>query len=161
MLNAARKWLTTAAVAVTAVGGLLIPGSPANAAPVKGHICLKNSSSYCLQSNGIGNQVTITKNSSKYAVFTVEFSITFNGITTFEWKNASGNCLRADGNMVTIKDGPCSGSDPADLWGDNAGALLNDNHQYVMLVRGQPQTGSKVFAYSSVASGDWAKWSVP
>jgi hypothetical protein len=161
MLNAARKWLTTAAVAVTAIGGLLIPGSPANAAAAKGHICLKNSSSYCLQSNGAGNQVTITKNSSKYAVFTVEFSITVNGITTFEWENASGNCLRAEGNPVTIKEGPCSGSDPADSWSDNAGALQNGNHSYFMLVRGQPQTGSKVFAYASVASGDWAKWSVP
>jgi hypothetical protein len=160
VLNTARKWLTAVAVAVAGV--LLIPGSPANAAPAKGHICLKNSSSYCLQSNGVGNQVTITNNSGKYSVFTVKGpAITINGVTTFQWENASGNCLREDGDMVTIKDGGCSATDPADSWGDNGGDLLNEFFEHFMLVRGQPQTGFKVFAYVTVASGDWAKWSVP
>ena len=66
--NTARRWLTV----IAAVGGLLIAGSsaiPAHAA-TSFHICLENATSYCLQSNGGGNQVTLTNNSANYSNFT-------------------------------------------------------------------------------------------
>jgi hypothetical protein len=173
-----RKWLTAIAVG----GGLLISASPAHAtetAPTatahgagvmavpaavgsKAQICLKNSSNYCLQSNGAGSQVTITNNSSNYSTFTVaRIEDTVNG-TEYEWQNASGNCLRQGGsNMVIIKNGSCSASDRSDLWQAFQGRVQNDFTAQIMLVRGQPKTGNKVFAFSTTPSGDWAKWNVP
>jgi hypothetical protein len=176
------KCLTTVAIAGAAVSGLLIFGSPASAAehaltatahvagvkvvPAagsgKGHICLKSSSSYCLQSNGVGNQVTITNDSSKYAVFTISEWVSSGGKVSYQWQNASGNCLRTgNGYTVTIKDGSCSLTDPADWWDAQDGYLRDQYYHDYMLVRGQPKTGNKVFDYATVASGDWAKWSVP
>jgi hypothetical protein len=89
----------------------------------------------------------------------------FEGYPEYQWQNASGNCLRIGsgaGLVVTIKDGNCSDTDPADWWEFAQGYLENDLSYYTfMLVRGQPANGSKVFDYATVVSGDWRKWNVP
>ena len=128
----------------------------------RGHICLKTTS-YCIHSNGAGNQVTITNNSADYSNFTVVDTSTSNGYFFYQWQNGNGNCLReGTNNIVKIENGHCSASDNTDWWEFYQGAyVINDYYGHLMLVRGQPRTGFNVFAYSATSPGDWARWNVP
>jgi hypothetical protein len=149
-VRTARMWLT----AIAAAGGLLIAGSPAATAqaPDPFNICLKNAPSYCLQSNGGGQQVTITNNPANYAVF--------HSPSPVEFENASGNCLRAGtGNIVKIENGPCVASDQADSWFAPATEVFRTRSELYlddMLVHGHVN-GYKVW-HATPGSGDWYNW---
>lgn len=136
-----------------------------------GQICLRNSTSYCIKSNGTGAQVTITNYAPNYSNFTVVRTKTSEGFHFYQWQNGNGNCLR-EGNdfVVKIANGPCLNSDDTDWWyrgGDPAGDYVINAYPYTptgatfMLVRGQPASGHLVFAYENIAVGDWAQWKVP
>jgi hypothetical protein len=152
---------------IAAAAGLLIAGSPVTTAQAavgsSGPICLTSASSYCIHSNGPGQQVTITNDNAQKSTFTVVYdSNGFHG-----WQNGNGNCLREGENFVVkIANGPCLNGDDSDWWELNSHYLMNQ-FPYTptgityMLVRGQPGTGHLVFAYESIAVGDWAQWNVP
>ena len=174
MRNTAGKWLVATAV----VGGLLIPGSsalaakttPSNAAQSSNaNICLMNAPSYCIKTNGTGNQVTITNYSPNYANFRIARS-SADGLGDYylQWEDGNGNCLReGTGNVVKIENGSCSNGDKTAWWfalgifATEYGHVENQGYGQFMLTRGAPTSGNKVFAYSSISSGDWAKWYVP
>ena len=150
MRNTAKRWLTV----IAAAGGLLIAASPAipAQAATSFHICLENAASYCLQSNGSGNQVTITNNPANYSNFTAP--------RTGQFENGNGNCLRAGtNNVVKIENGPCAANDPADSWyAPSAGSfrVLSALYGDDMLVHGHVN-GYKVW-HATPVSGDWDNW---
>jgi hypothetical protein len=155
-MRTSRRWLTV----IAAAGGLLIaglPAIPAQATPGTFHICLENAQSYCLQSNGPGNQVTIT-NSGSYANW--HQARTSGG----EWQdeNGSGNCLRAgDNNVVKIENGPCLATNLADWWyapGNYPYRQESSRYSDDMLVHGTVN-GYKVW-HAKPVSGDWSNWVV-
>lgn len=132
------------------------------------HICLLNAkpTKYCLQSNGVGQQVTITSDSANWSNFTKQ---PLGPAEIFNFENGNGNCLREnDSNEVVIANGPCLSSDHDGQWvwpqnppGNFTGVY--QNHEYTndeMLVQGTPQDEYKVWAKAPVA-GDWAKWAPP
>ena len=148
--NTVRRWL----IVIAAAGGLLIAGSsaiPAQAA-TSFHICLKSATSYCLQSNGGGNQVTITNNPANYSNFTSP--------RAGEFQNGNGNCLRAGtNNVVKIENGPCVASDPADSWYAPPGQtyrLASQLYKDDMTVHGHVN-GYNVW-HINPGSGDWFNW---
>jgi hypothetical protein len=148
--NTVRRWLTV----IAAAGGLLIAGSsaiPAQAA-TSFHICLKSATSYCLQSNGGGSQVTITNNPANYSNFTSP--------RPGQFQNGNGNCLRAGtNNVVKIENGPCVASDPADSWYAPPGQtyrLASQLYRDDMTVHG-PVNGYNVW-HINPGSGDWYNW---
>ena len=73
-------------------------------------ICLTNATSYCIKTNGTGNQVTITSVAADKANFTVVYDS--GGV--HGWQDGNGNCLReGTGGVVKIENGPCNTSDNA------------------------------------------------
>ncbi len=153
-MRTSRRRLTV----VAAAGGLLIAGSPAipaQAAPSE-HICLENAQSYCLQSNGTGQQVTITLNPAKYSNFTK--SRTRSG-GQVQFENGNGNCLRAaNGNVVVIENGPCQ--DVADNWwyapANQIFRLRSESTNDDLTVHGRVD-GWNVW-HIIPGSGDWYNW---
>jgi hypothetical protein len=133
-------------------------------------ICLTNDQSLCLQSNGPGNQVTITSNKDNWSVFTKQY-IDNNGTgDVYNFENANGNCLRENNsNEVVIANGRCLASDIDARWvwpqiggpgGSYTDAFQNDQYPTDdMLVHGN-MNGYKVWAAKPV-SGDWIKWIPP
>jgi hypothetical protein len=124
------------------------------------HICLTNALSLCLQSNGTGNQVTITTNAADWSNFHTVRTRAIGKDTEGQIQNGNGNCLRAGtGNVVKIENGPCAFSDPADWWIGPPGNLL-ESEQYpadYMLVHGNV-SGFNVW-HANPVSGDWTQWS--
>jgi len=165
-VRTARMWLTV----IMAAGGLLIAASPAIAAEAGSaataqaaasravqvatpfHICLKNATTYCLRSNGGGQQVTITNNPANYS--------TFHQPLGGQYENASGNCLRAGtGNIVKIENGGCSATDQADTWYAPVGMTFRVRSELYtddMLVHGVAN-GNSVW-HATPVSGDWYNW---
>lgn len=178
MLTRARSWLTAGA----AVGGLLLAASPALAAPAPAAhhaaqvqsqvtdasvnpICLHSFPSYCIHSNGAGNQVTISNNANDWANFHVVRSGTdVNGNTDYQWENANGNCLReGSGNVVKLQNGGCVNG-TADNWWAKGGAFVswtlgvrNFAGSDYMLTHGAV-SGWNVWAISSPGNGDDWRW---
>jgi hypothetical protein len=148
------------AQATTARPGLLTrPGATADSF----HICLMNASSLCLQSNGAGNQVTITSNSADHSNFRVANSEILDGYDAYEFENGNGNCLRAATNGdVKIENGSCGVDDAADWWvsviNGSASYLVSYDYGGRMLTHGDV-SGYNVF-WGAEQSGDWDSWSL-
>jgi hypothetical protein len=127
-------------------------------APTTGsaYICLTNSNPLeCLKSNGTSNQVTITSNSTGWAIFSLSYSAS----KGYQFENGLGNCLRAGtGNVVKIEDGGCAAGDSADWWtATSANRLKSDQYGDYMKTVGQT-SGNNVW-HDSVNKGDWPTWS--
>jgi hypothetical protein len=84
---------------------LTLARSASQAASQVFNICLKNAPSLCLESNGTGNQVTITGNQADRANFHY-----VNPGSELQFQDGNGNCLRAG---PTGRNGAIS--DPAPL----------------------------------------------
>lgn len=128
------------------------------------YICLLNSSTLCLESNGVTNQVTITSVAANWSVFTKKYLYG----EVFNIENGNGNCLREnDSYEVVIANGGCLSSDIDGRWvweqdasGNFTGVMHNDEYPADdMLVHGAV-SGDYVWARPPV-SGDWTKWSPP
>jgi hypothetical protein len=150
---------------------LLLAGSPAiaaQAAPTTFNLCLTNSTHLCLVSNGVGNQVTISSNSTKWSVWHVARSGTGpNGEVKESFENASGNCLRAGApsspgsqGVVKLKSGACGATDGADFWDDlpNSGKTQSDFYPPDLLLVHAATSGSAVW-HATSRPGDWFNWS--
>lgn len=142
---------------------------PAYAGPSY-HICLLNSTkvTYCIQSNGVGKQVTITSDKSNWSNFTdYATDLSISGEPVQRVENGNGNCLRENNsNQVVIANGGCVASDLDGEWGwPDPYYIYNgvwQNYQDQtddMLVHGNVN-GYKVWAAKPV-SGDWTKWTPP
>lgn len=129
----------------------IVRSAPQVATPVF-NICLTNAPSLCLESNGAGNQVTITGNQSDRAAFHE-----VNPGSELQFQNASGNCLRAGTNhVVKIENGPCQAQDAADSWVQASGGLKSFLYNDFMLVHNDV-SGFNVW-HAAPVSGDWTKW---
>jgi hypothetical protein len=131
------------------------------------NICLQNATQpkYCLQSNGVGQQVTITSDSANWSNFTKQ---AISAGEVFNFENGNGNCLRENNSQeVVIANGPCVSSDRDGQWvwpletsQNFTGVFENNAHPSdEMLVHGN-QDEYKVYAKSPV-TGDWVKWAPP
>jgi hypothetical protein len=82
-------------------------------------------------------------------------------ITFTSGRTATRNCLReGTSEVVKIENGGCSSDDNGAWWEDYKNELVTQNIDDAMLTRGDV-SGYKVFAFASIASGDWYQWSVP
>ena len=118
------------------------------------HICLLNAPSLCLQSNGPGNQVTITSGSS--ANFQVVNEAPDGQWRKYQFENGSGNCLRAGtGGVVKIENGSCGNGD-ADWWEDAGTEIVSVLYGSPMLTHGAV-SGYNVW-WGAPQSGDWLEW---
>ena len=79
---------------------------------------------YCLGTNGVGNQVTVTDTGSKCANVTVTRDGMWNGNTVYQFRNGNDNCIRANNsNQVKLASGPCSTTDAGAEWIITNGSL--------------------------------------
>jgi hypothetical protein len=131
-----------------------------------GHICLKNASSWCIQTHGASQQVTITTNSANYATFTAFNKQKQFVVTTFELKDGKGNCLRGgigNPNIVKIEDGGCVKSDKQDQWYiSTSTSLINYGLMPTsFMATKSPAPGDKVYAVEHPDNGWWSQWTFP
>jgi hypothetical protein len=124
-------------------------------------ICLTNAPSYCIKTNGAGNQVTITNVAADKANFTVVYDSGGN----HAWQDGNGNCLReGTGGVVKIENGPCDSSPPytSAYWTHTQGSTTWSNYQTgdIMYTNGDV-TGYNVWAATTPPSGAWSKWNAP
>jgi hypothetical protein len=147
---------TVAVITFAGIGTAMVAG-PARAATASSfHICLLNSPTReCLESNGEGNQVSMTSNDA--ASFTILRTGSYGQYTAYQFENAAGNCLRAgDGGIVKIENGGCSGK--ADWWaleGPNADELVSEEYNFPMITG--DASGDLVY-WGAFHSGDWDQW---
>lgn len=149
------------AVTATVPGAKAVPDGVGH----KGHICLTYATSYCIETNGPGNQVTITKTSADYANFTVVYEVGSGDNINIEWQDGNGNCLReGTQNDVKIENGSCAAPDPypnTDTWDlSDYHTVVNLYYLDIMLVH-KAADGFNVYAYPSTMTGDLAQWNVP
>jgi hypothetical protein len=159
--SSAVRALSTQQQARTAARGILGVKSAPDAVGDESQICLTNDSSYCIKTNGTGQQVQITNVDSAKANFTV----VYDSDGFHAWQDGNGNCLReGTGGIVKIENGPCDINDATDVWfrfaysGNNI--WYNYNSQDIMYV-GTNVTGAYVFAAASLPVGSWDKWNAP
>ena len=157
MRNTARRWLTV----IAAAGGLLIAGSPAIPAQAavgdSGQICLTNAPSYCIKTNGVGNQVTITNVAANKANFT----LVYDNAGDHQFQDGNGNCLREGiGGAVKIENGPCQYVDPNESWSHSGTTWHNYNDNAILYTKGDA-TGNDVWTKGTPPSGSWSKWNAP
>jgi hypothetical protein len=158
-LRNSRKWLTSIAV----LGSLLFAGStaltaqaaaPADSVPTAGasyHICLQHAPSLCLETNGPGNQLTIS--SSDQATFRVIRS----GSKGVQFENRNGYCLRAGtGHVVKLETIACDSTDNADWWQESPNLLESFMYLDLMKVDGAVN-GNRVWQDTN-HPGDWINW---
>jgi hypothetical protein len=123
-------------------------------------ICLTNAPSYCIKTNGAGNQVTITDVAADQGNFTV----VEDGQGIHAWQDGNGNCLReGTGGVVKIENGPCNGNDFADFWSHAQGSTTwyNVSNNGIMYTKGHV-TGDDVWAgQPPFPSGSYSKWNAP
>jgi hypothetical protein len=144
-----------------------VDDSPPAYPPLTGfyHICLTHSPTFCLKSNGTGNQVTITSHPADYATFSTVAHGTYRGAREWRIANALGNCLRGGANFVVkIEDGGCSSTDPDDSWldGGSPNWLQNKNdYQTEALMKVvAAHEGNNVW-HDAPCCNDWFRWSYP
>jgi hypothetical protein len=155
-----RRWLTV----IAAAGGLLIAASPATTAQAavgdSSQICLTNAPSYCIHSNGTGNQVSITNVAADKSNFTV----VYDSDGYHAWQNGNGNCLReGTGGVVKIENGPCNITDHSDLWWHSQGGTTwyNDASNYPMYTKGDVSGDYVWTGQTPLPSGSWSQWNAP
>ena len=122
-------------------------------------ICLTNAPSYCIKTNGTGNQVTITNVAANKANFTV----VYDSAGVHAWQDGNGNCLReGTGGVVKIENGPCNIRDATDLWYHSQGdtSWYNVSDDDVMYTKGRV-TGNDVWTALTAPSGAWSEWNAP
>jgi hypothetical protein len=138
-----------------------IPGMKAvpDAVGDESQICLTNAPSYCIKTNGAGNQVTITNVAANKANFTV----VYDSVGVHAWQDGNGNCLReGTGGVVKIENGPCNIHDASDLWYHSQGSTewYNVSNDYVVYTTGHV-TGDDVWTALTAPSGSWSEWNAP
>ena len=138
-----------------------VPGLKAvpDAVGDESQICLTNDTSYCIKTNGAGNQVSITDVAAQKANFTVVYDSGGNHM----WQDGNGNCLReGTGGVVKIENGPCNLSDYMDQWIHSQGSTTWENRITgdIMYTKGN-DNGDYVWATTSPPSGSWSKWNAP
>jgi hypothetical protein len=122
-------------------------------------LCLYYSQKYCIETEGIYNQVIISNTKPSY------FSTTFVGSSGVMFQNESGLCLREDNalNGEVVTGAACSSGDSHDIWilGSSPGIEKYYNKaggsNSWLLVNGPLFSGDLVYA-ANVYSGDWAAW---
>jgi hypothetical protein len=121
-------------------------------------ICLTNATSYCIKTNGTGNQVTITSVAADKANFTVVYDS--GGV--HGWQDGNGNCLReGTGGVVKIENGPCNTSDNADFWYHSGTTWYSNYDAHIMYTYGNV-TGYKVWTGNPpFNNGSYSKWNAP
>ena len=157
MRSTVGRWLA----AIAMVTGLLVASSPASIAQAavgdSGHICLTNASSYCIKTNGTGNQVTITNVAADKANFT----LVYDSGGDHQFRDGNGNCLReGTGGVVKIVNGPCMYVDPNESWSHSGTTWHNYNDNAIMYTKGHV-TGDDVWTAGTPPSGAWSKWNAP
>lgn len=153
--------LSTQQQARVAARGVLGMKATPDAVGDESQICLTNDPSYCIKTNGTGQQVSITNVAAQKANFTVVYDS--NGYHA--WQDGNGNCLRegTDG-IVKIENGPCDINDYTDVWfrysysGNNT--WYNYSTQDIMYTNNNV-SGAYVFAAASLPTGSWSKWNAP
>jgi hypothetical protein len=120
--------------------------------------CLHNGQSYCANSNGVGNQYTLTQTDADKAK--LEWDQETNGY--FEFPNASGNCMRvADtGGAVNTTSGCTPGGNQQE-WvilsgGGGSFEFFSHSDQNYMVTAGAV-VGYKLWV-STNDSGNWFRW---
>jgi hypothetical protein len=123
-------------------------------------ICLYYAPTYCLQSHGLYNQVTISD--SSYSYWTPTYA---DGGTMFQ--NDSGLCLREDNalNGEVVVGAACTASDDNDIWIETSTGIgryynLAVYYEYGVfdyLLVGNPYNGEPVYT-GTPASGLWWGW---
>lgn len=69
----------------------------------------------CIVTNGAGNQ--LTDSTSGCARITLTTDGSWNGLTAYQFKDGSGNCVRANNSdVVKIESGPCNTGDTGEQW---------------------------------------------
>jgi hypothetical protein len=158
MRNAFRR-IVFATVIITGLALAGLAATPAHAATTTFHICLYNASTYCLQTNGTGQQVTITGSQFGYANFSKAAQKVCSGTNDcYQFKDGNGNCLRAaDGNEVKIENGGCVASDDADWWIRSNKYFISKAYSNYMVTL--TNAGGANVYHMSLISGTWGKWS--
>jgi hypothetical protein len=137
-----------------------VPGMKAvpDAVGDESQICLTYATSYCIKTNGTGNQVTITNVAADKANFTVVYDS--GGV--HGWQDGNGNCLReGTGGVVKIENGHCNTSDNADLWYHSGTTWYSNYNAYIMYTYGNVN-GYKVWAGNPpFKAGSYSKWNAP
>jgi hypothetical protein len=112
-----------AAAVVTCLGtAVAVVPSPAQAAPAVFGVYIFYLQStpeqqYCLNTNGVGNEVTVTSNTATCANVTVTRDGLWHGNTVYQFRNGNDNCIRANSsNQVKLASGPCSTTDAGAEW---------------------------------------------
>jgi len=79
---------------------------------------------YCLIPNGVGNQVTTGDAGGSCANVTVTKDGTWKGSTVYQFRDGSGNCIRANSSdQVKLAMGTCSTMDTGAEWIITNGSL--------------------------------------
>lgn len=119
-----------AAAAVTCLGtAIAVAPTQAQAAPAVVGVFIfylqgTPAQQYCLATNGVGQQVTVSDTGSRCANVTVTRDGTWNGNTVYQFRNGNDNCIRANNsNQVKLASGPCSTTDAGAEWIITNGSL--------------------------------------
>jgi hypothetical protein len=160
--SSATHALSTQQQARAAARGVLGMKAAPDAVGDESQICLTNAPSYCIKTNGPGQQVQITSVASQKANFTVVYD--HDG--DHAWQDGNGNCLReGTGGVVKIENGPCNTNDLTDVWtrydtSYDPTTWYNTSTNDIMYVN-RNVTGAYVFATGDPASGTWTEWNAP
>jgi hypothetical protein len=139
-----------------------ITGAPEAHAAGNGPLCLYYDATYCLQSHGLYNQVTITDSATSYSYWAPTY--VDGGVM---YQNDSGLCLREDNalNGEVVVGAACNASDANDIWIETSlgvGRYYNlaayyayGVHDYLLV--GSPYNGEPVYT-GLPTNGLWWGW---
>jgi len=158
------RWLRTAIAIGAAVVFALALGSLATATKARAAsavpLCLYYAQTYCLETHGIYNQVTISN--SSYSYWTATYLI---GGGEVMFQNDSGLCLREDnaldGDVVT--GAACSAKNINDIWVFNTSSGAQRYYNLAVgpsdgyLLVGNPYSGEFVYT-GAPENGLWWGW---
>ncbi len=154
-----RRTIATSAAAVLVLAlGSLAAAPEAHAASGE-PLCLYYAQTYCLQSHGIYNQVTISNSSYSY------WTATYLTDDEIMYQNDSGLCLREDNalNGEVVVGAACSASDHNDIW-VLASATVPERYYNLAvgasdgyLLVGNPYSGEPVYT-GTPENGLWWGW---
>ncbi|HTW02004.1 MAG TPA: hypothetical protein VMF87_17025 [Streptosporangiaceae bacterium] len=162
-----RHWARRAIVSAVALCALILALGDVTVAPEanaagNGPLCLYYDATYCLQSHGLYNQVTITDSAKNYSYWAPTY---VDGGVMFQ--NDSGLCLREDNalNGEVVVGAACNSSDTNDIWIETSlgiGRYYNlaayyayGVHDYLLV--GSPYSGDPVYT-GLPTDGLWWGW---